>query len=261
MEESWFTGLPVKIIGRQVRCFKKATSTNDLAWLEISRHAPEGTVIFANEQIKGRGRLGRQWHSPDGKGLWASFILKPDLPVEKIPLIMVIGAIAICELIQQEFNLLASIRWPNDVLINNKKIAGIIVESKFFTNQPEASVLGIGFNANLSSDEIPAELKPIITSLLIEKKHVIDMQMLTRHLLIYLDNWYEKIVTQDYEPINLTWREMSGVMNRQVIIKTQGESIEGLVTELDPCAGISLKMPDNTTRQFQGEQVESLRLK
>lgn len=261
MEESWFAGLPVKIIGRHIRCFKKVTSTNDLAWLEISRNAPEGTGVFANEQFKGRGRFGRKWHSPTEKGLWVSIILKPDLPVEKTPFIMVIGAIAICQLIKQEFDLSTSIRWPNDVLINEKKVAGIIVESRIFANQPKAMVLGIGFNVNLSFEEIPADLKSIATSLLIEKNHTIEMRMLTRHLLIYLDNWYEKIVTKDYEPIKIAWREMSGVMNQQVIIKKQDEQIEGLVTELDPCEGISLKMPDGTIRQFQGEQVESLRLK
>lgn len=260
MEEKWFSGLPTKIIGRYVRCFKKATSTNDLAWLEVSRGAPEGTIIFADEQTKGRGRFGRSWFSPVG-GLWTSIILKPQIPPEHGCLLMAIGAIAVCELIRDKFNLSAHIRWPNDVILNNKKVAGIIVEAKYLANKPEAMVLGIGFNVNIPKDKIPEELKDTFTSLSIEKNKEVDFRLLAGDFISYLDKWYQYMVQGQYETINSAWKEMSAVMDKQVIIKMQGKEWLGKVSDLDPCKGISLTLDSGEVKVFQGEYVESLRIK
>jgi len=260
MEESWFTELATKIIGRQVRCFKKATSTNDLAWLEISRGAPEGTVILADEQTKGRGRFGRSWFAPTG-GLWVSVVLKPQIPVEHSCLLMVIGAIAVCELIREKLNLPATIRWPNDVIINDKKVAGIIVEARYLANKPEAMVLGIGLNVNVPKDKIPAELKDIFTSLSIEKNKEIDFRTLAGDFVSSLDRWYQYIINKQYEVINSAWREMSAIMDKRVVIKTQDKEWEGRVLDIDPCKGVSIKLDSGEVKLFQGEYVESLRIK
>jgi BirA family biotin operon repressor/biotin-[acetyl-CoA-carboxylase] ligase len=261
IEETWFEGLPTRVIGRKVLCFKKVTSTNDLAWLEIFRGAAEGTVIFADEQLKGRGRFGRSWFAPRGGGLWFSIVLKPQISPEHACLLMVIGAIAICELLREKYQLPASIRWPNDVIINNKKVAGIIVEARYLANTPEAMVVGIGFNANLKETDIPQDLIPLITSLSQECKRDIEEEPLVKDLLISLDNWYDKIRQKEYEVINRTWQEMSGVLNHVVIVKTADKEITGTVVSLDACTGISIKTPDGQTHQFRGENVESLRLK
>ena len=155
MEESYFTNLNTKTIGRKVLCHKKVTSTNDLGWLEVSRGAEEGTVILAEEQLKGRGRFGRNWFSPSHKGIWLSLVLYPSRFPEETFLLMSIGAIAVADLLKNKFNLPASIRWPNDVIINNKKISGIIVESKYINKSPNATVMGIGLNIDIPESEIP----------------------------------------------------------------------------------------------------------
>lgn len=260
MEENWFNDLDTKIIGRKIRCFPNVTSTNDLAWLEVSRGAPEGTVIFANEQIKGRGRLGRTWFSPAGKSILTSIILKPPLPPENIPLLMCFSAIALCELIKHEFSLPALIRWPNDVMINNKKAGGIIVESRFTNKMLGTTVVGIGFNVNISTHEIPVELKEEMTSLMIEKGKLVELRESARLLLCYLDLWYQKLINQDYATISSKWQQSSSVLNKTVIIKQEGKSFTGEVIELDPCNGIILRLDSNETKLFRGECVESLRL-
>lgn len=259
IEESWFENLPVKIIGKRVICFKKATSTNDLAWLEVSRNAPEGTIIFAGAQSKGRGRFGRTWLAPPGAGICASVVTRPNLNIEKAPLVLVVGAIAVCELIRERFNLPATIRWPNDVMLGEKKIAGIIIETKCITRQPEAIVLGIGFNINLSEAEIPAELKGEITSLAIESGRPMELKEVSRHFVIYLDKWYQKITAGRFDEIALAWQGMSGLLGRSVILETEGQKIAGLVTDLDPVAGIKLQLPEGE-RQFRGEKITLLRL-
>lgn len=260
MEQNWFNKLPVKIIGRNVRCFKEATSTNDLAWNEISLGAPEGTAIFAGRQSKGRGRFGREWHAPEDAGIWASVILKPNLPVEKSSLLMIIGAIAVCELVRDDFKLNASIRWPNDVMIDGKKIAGIIVETKYLRNSIESAVLGIGFNVNLNESEIPADLKTVMTSLAIETGRKIDMKDISRQFLVYLDKWHQKLTNANFSEITGTWQKMSGVLNKTVCVETENQSLEGIVIGLDSYDGITLKIGAETIK-LSPEKVTSLRLK
>ena len=260
MKEAWFENLDNKIIGRRVLCFPRVTSTNDLAWLEISRGASEGTVIFADEQLKGRGRFGRAWFSPPGKGIWASVVLKPKLTPSQMPLMMVIGAIALTELIRNELDLPALIRWPNDVMINNKKVGGIIVETKYLDETSPSMVLGVGFDVNITSDEILPELKQEMTSLMIEKGETIDLHNLARLFLCYLDVWYQKILTGDYASISARWRNLSALIGKRVRLQEKTNYFEGKVTDLDPCAGISLELGSGEVKTFRGENVELLRM-
>ncbi|MCK5579232.1 MAG: biotin--[acetyl-CoA-carboxylase] ligase [Planctomycetes bacterium] len=261
MSENKFSNLGTKIIGQTVHSFKKVTSTNDLAWLEISRGADEGTVILADEQLKGRGRFGRQWFAPAGGGIWCSVILKPDLPIEKSGVVMVVGAIAVCELLQEKKGLPALIRWPNDVMIDGKKISGVIVETKYIGRQPEMMVLGIGLNVNLKLSEIPAELKKEVTSLVVETKKEVESESLVRDFLGCLDNWYQKIKEKDFESITRTWRKMCALTGKKVLFQSKGEKFEGEVVDLDPCAGISIRLKNNDVRLFRGEYVDWIRVK
>ncbi|MBI4834458.1 MAG: biotin--[acetyl-CoA-carboxylase] ligase [Planctomycetes bacterium] len=260
LEETWFENLPVKTIGRQIRCFKKVTSTNDLAWLEVSRGSPEGTVIFADEQLKGRGRFNRSWHAPKDAGIWASVILKPDMPIEKSSLLMVIGAIAICKLLKDKFQLDAKIRWPNDVIINERKIAGIIVETKCIASKPEAMILGIGFNINMKSEEIPADLNQIVTSLYMETGALINQKDIFRQFLMYLDNWYQKVLSKQENEISDAWKNMSGIIGAEIALEVEGKTVEGKVIDIDLHKGITLKTQEGA-KVFRGENATLLRCK
>jgi BirA family biotin operon repressor/biotin-[acetyl-CoA-carboxylase] ligase len=260
MEQNWFNDLPVKIIGKNIICYKKVTSTNDLAWLEASKNVSEGTVILAGEQLKGRGRFGRTWFSPVDKGIWASVVLRPKITVEESYYLMVIGAIAICELLKEEFGLNPLIRWPNDVFVDGRKIAGILVESKYSLNNPEAAVLGIGINIEISKGSIPADLKDIITSLSGETGKEVDLKDITRKFLIKLDEWYQKIIAKEFNQITESWRIMSGVLGKKVRVEINGVFIEGRVKNLDLKGGILLELPEGEKR-FKPEEITSLRLK
>lgn len=262
MEESYFTNLNTRTIGRKVLCHKKVTSTNDLAWLEVSRETEEGTVILADEQFKGRGRFGREWFSPSQKGIWLSVVLYPSRFPEETFLLMSIGALAVADLLKDKFNLPASIRWPNDVIINNRKIAGIIVESKYINKSPNATVMGIGMNIDIPEPEIPADLKDITTSLTKEtnKATALRIEVITADLICLLDKWYQKIVNQELKSIQDTWRSFSCVMDKMVTVKIKDRLLEGKIVDLDPCKGFALLEKDGNTRWWRGETVEMLRL-
>lgn len=262
MEESYFTNLNTRTIGRKVLCHKKVTSTNDLAWLEISRGVEEGTVILADEQFKGRGRFGREWFSPSQKGVWLSVVLYPSQFPEETFLLMSIGALAVADLLTDKFNLAASIRWPNDVIINNRKIAGIIVESKYINKSPNAAVLGLGLNIDMPESVIPAELKDITTSLTKEtsKTAGLKIEVIAADLICQLDKWYGKIINRELKPIQDAWRSFSGVMDKMVSVKIKDKLMEGKIVDLDPIKGFALLEKDGNTRWWRGEAVEMLRL-
>jgi BirA family biotin operon repressor/biotin-[acetyl-CoA-carboxylase] ligase len=262
MEENYFTALNTLTIGKTILCHKKATSTNDLGWLEVSRGAEEGTVILAEEQLKGRGRFGRDWFSPPQKGIWLSVVLYPDRFPEEIFLIMSIGALAVADLLKNKFNLPALIRWPNDVIVNDKKIAGVIVESKYINKTPNAAVLGIGLNIDMPESEMPAELKSISTSLIRENSEAanIRMEIITADLICLLDKWHHKIAAGELKDIQDAWRNFSGVLDKMVTVKIKDRLLEGKIVDLDPCKGFALLEKNGETQWWRGETVEMLRL-
>ena len=241
--------------------YKKVTSTNDLAWLEVSRGTPEGVVVLADEQLRGRGRFGRDWFSPANKGIWLSVVIHLSQFPEDMFLLMAMGAIAVTDLLRNKFNLPALIRWPNDVIINEKKIAGIIIENKCIAKSPNAAVMGIGINVNITESELPADLKDI-TSIGMEQKKTIIMELepIAKDLIYLLDKWYQKIINKELKCIQDAWREFSGVLNRKVCIKIKDGLIEGKVVDLDPYKGIALLDNEGNTDWLSGEKVELLRL-
>ncbi|MFH1230460.1 MAG: biotin--[acetyl-CoA-carboxylase] ligase [Planctomycetota bacterium] len=262
MKESCFANLDTQIIGKNIVFYKKVTSTNDLAWLEVSQGTAEGVVVLADEQLRGRGRFGRDWFSPANKGIWLSVVIHLSQFPEDMFLLMAMGAIAVTDLLRNKFNLPALIRWPNDVIINDKKIAGIIIESKYIPKSPNAAVIGIGMNVNITESELPADLKDITTSIGIEQKKTImlELEPITRDLICFLDKWYQKIINKELKSIQDAWREFSGVLNRTVSIKIKDGLIEGKLVDLDPCKGIALSDNEGNTRWWSGEKVELLRL-
>ena len=261
MDENYLTGLETKVIGRRVIHYDKVTSTNDLAWLEIARGAQEGTVIVANEQFKGRGRYGREWFSPAQKGIWCSIIANIAQFPEDMFMLMAIGAIASVEMLQVRYKLPATIRWPNDVMINNKKLAGIIVESKYINTSPNAAVIGIGMNINITEPEIPDELKNITTSIIIEQNKTTELEIkpIISNLIYAVDRWYQKISAKDTQSINDAWKKHSSVINKKVTIQIKNSSLEGKLVNLDIYKGIALEDKDGNVAWFRGETVEMLR--
>src|SRR5271163_682412 len=159
-----------KIIGRDIRVFEQTTSTNDVIEKLARDGVKEGVVVFAESQTRGRGRLGRKWISPAHKGLWFSVLLRPDLRPQEATQLTVASATALRRAIQTETGLKPEIKWPNDILIGGKKVAGILTELSAELDKVRYVILGIGIDVNLDVSEFPAELKKTATSLKIEVK-------------------------------------------------------------------------------------------
>src|SRR5271154_1687191 len=157
-----------KIIGRDIQVFEQTTSTNDVVEKLARDGVKEGVVVFAESQTKGRGRLGRKWISPGHKGLWFSVLLRPELRPQEATQLTVASATALRRAIQAETGLQPEIKWPNDILIGGKKVAGILTELSAELDKVRYVILGIGIDVNLDANEFPADLRKIATSLKIE---------------------------------------------------------------------------------------------
>src|ERR1039457_2454343 len=154
-----------KVVGRDIRVFEETTSTNDVIEKLARDGVKEGVVVFAESQTKGRGRLGRKWMSPAKRGLWFSVLMRPDLRPQETTRLNVASATALRRAIESQTGLKPEIKWPNDILIHGKKVAGILTELSGELDHVKYIVLGIGVDVNLSQGDFPPELRKLATSL------------------------------------------------------------------------------------------------
>ncbi|HUB87098.1 MAG TPA: biotin--[acetyl-CoA-carboxylase] ligase, partial [Verrucomicrobiae bacterium] len=190
-----------KIIGRDIRVFEQTTSTNDVIEKLARDGVREGVVVFAESQTKGRGRLGRKWLSPARKGLWFSILLRPDLRPQETTQLTVASAVALRRAIESETKLQPEIKWPNDILLGGKKVAGILTELSAELDKVRCVVLGIGIDVNLDAGELPNDLKKIATSLKIESGEKISRAELATAILRELDFDYARICAGKFPAI------------------------------------------------------------
>lgn len=236
--------LHTRVVGRRVVCVGTCTSTNDLAWRGVLDGAPDGTAYFAEEQTRGRGRFGRSWTAPRGKAILCSVILRPPLEAARPPLLTATGALAAAEAVGPE----ARIRFPNDVMLEERKVAGVLVETRLISGRPDAFVIGIGINVNAH----PPGLGAASMGLQISRVAV------ARALLEALDGWYERLIEGRWREFRRAWRERSFILGRRVRIRSGARTISGTVEEVDPLEGIVLRLDSGHPRTVPGEQVEHL---
>lgn len=222
-----------KVIGRDVRVFQETTSTNDVIEKLARDNVKEGVVVFAESQTKGRGRLGRRWVSPSRKGLWFSVLLRPELRPQETTQLTVAAATGLRRAIQANTGLNAKIKWPNDILINGKKAAGILTELSAELDRVKYIILGIGVDVNLTVAEFPAELRKLATSLKIETGKLIPRADLAVQILRELDHDYSRVCTGKFESVADEWEEHCGTIGHSVTIQIGERRLHGRAESLD----------------------------
>ena len=178
------------VIGREIVVLDQATSTND-SILEMTTPATEqGLVVFAEYQTAGRGQRGNRWESAAHKGLWFSILLRPKIEMDKSPKLTAWAAKSVADTIQTQFSLPAKVKWPNDVRVYDRKVAGVLVEMRAQENAPHIAVLGIGINVNHAAENFPEEIRPRAISLAIALDRQVSREELAVALLRDLDQTY-----------------------------------------------------------------------
>src|SRR5438067_658502 len=182
-----------RVIGRDVRVFQETTSTNDIVEKLARDGVDQGVAVFAESQTSGRGRLGRKWVSPPGKGLWFSILLRPKLRPQEVTQLTVASAVALRRAIEDTTGISAEIKWPNDILLRGRKVAGILTELKAELDQVTYVILGIGVDVNLAPSDLPADVRSAATSLKAECGKVLSRAELAVAALKELDFEYGRV--------------------------------------------------------------------
>jgi len=244
-----------KIIGRDIRVFEQTTSTNDVIEKLARDGVKEGVVVFAESQTRGRGRLGRKWISPAHKGLWFSVLLRPDLRPQEATQLTVASATALRRAIQTETGLKPEIKWPNDILIRGKKVAGILTELSAELDKVRHAILGIGIDVNLDAGEFPADLKKNATSLKVETGETISRAELATAILRELDFDYARICAGRFPEVADEWEVHCTTIGKNVTVQIGGRKIRGRAESLDDDGALLLRTEHGRLETIFGGDV------
>jgi len=234
-------------------------STNTEA-LDLARAgAPHGTLVIADRQTAGRGRMGRHWESPPGVGLWFSWILRPELPLASGFLLTVAGALAVVETTGRLAGRLAQVRWPNDVMIGEKKVAGILAEARGDANRLEAVVLGIGVNVNQLEADFPDELGGIATSLALSSGHSFDRSLVFAGIVESFEFLYDRMIRDGAQQLLEEWRRSMSLIGHPVTLTLADGVLTGRAVALADDGALIIEDAMGTRRSFHAGDVRRIR--
>ena len=222
-----------KVVGRDIRVFKETASTNDVVEKLARDGAKEGVVVFAEAQTKGRGRLGRKWSSPARKGLWFSVLLRPPLSLQETTQLTIAAATALSRAIRTETGVLPQIKWPNDILVRGRKVAGILTEMSAELEKVKHVIVGIGVDANLTAGDFSADLRKIATSLKLESGETVDRPALAAAILRELDRDYARVCAGKFTALADEWEAQCVTLGSNVTIHLGDRTIRGRAESLD----------------------------
>jgi BirA family biotin operon repressor/biotin-[acetyl-CoA-carboxylase] ligase len=248
-------GRASRVIGRDVRVFQETTSTNDVCEKLARDGVREGVVVFAESQRKGRGRLGRKWHSPPRKGLWFSVLLRPLLPPQGATQLVVAAAIALTRSIRAQTGLAPIIKWPNDILIGPRKVGGILTELSAELDHIRHVILGIGLDVNQGRSDFPPELRDLATSLKIELGRELDRAALATEVLQALDADYGKVCAGEFAGLADEWEELCVTLGKQVRIQVGSRIVEGLAESLNDDGALLVRTQHGRLERIIGGDV------
>jgi len=229
--------LATRWLGRALLYCTVTTSTQDVARREAEASAPHGTAVVADEQTAGRGRLGRAWHSPPGENLYITLILRPDAPLG--PKLAMVAPLAVARAVEEVTPLRAGIKWPNDVWIGGRKLAGVLIEAEVRGEEVAFSLVGIGVNVNMDVAAVP-ELAETATSLRRELGREVPREDVLASLLNHLEALYEA----PEEEVWRQWRQRLITLGRHVVARAGQEVTEGLAEDVDRQGRLLVRRPD-----------------
>lgn len=232
--------LETKWLGRRLTCLDQVDSTNLVARQLARSGAEHGSVVSAESQTRGRGRLGRSWVSPAHKNLYMSVILHSDLPADRLPQVGLLAGVATCDALCEWQP--TTLKWPNDVLIGGRKVCGILAEMEGSPGG-RSLILGIGVNVNAEEADFPGELRRKAGSLLLASGRPVDRARVAGRLLTHLETWYDTWTREGFSPIAAAWQERSGMIGQMIHVAEPGTVIVGQVLGLDDDGGLRIQLP------------------
>ena len=246
-------------IGANLIFLEMVESTNTLAMEFGDRDASHGTVVIAESQIYGRGRLGRKWASPPGGNIYMSIILRPVIATEDAALLTLLAAVASARALRGSTGLKIEIKWPNDLMVSGRKLGGILTETKTIDKKVVFAVIGIGINVNIELGDLPEEMREVATSVMHETKREHPRTMLLASILKEIDSWYATFLKGGNGPLLSEWKRLSSTLGKTVRVETEKEALFGLAEDVDDGGRLLLKLPSGRVKRISSGDIKTLR--
>ncbi|MBS4023868.1 MAG: biotin--[acetyl-CoA-carboxylase] ligase [Dethiobacter sp.] len=245
-------GLVTAVLGKRIYHFAEVDSTNRVARQLAQNGEPEGSVVLAEVQAGGRGRLGREWISPAG-GIWLSLLLRPNLAPFQAQLLTLAAAVAAVEATEEACGIRPGIKWPNDLLLGERKLAGILTEVSAEMERVNFLVLGIGVNANIRAVSFPGEVGKTAVSLLEELGSPVDRAAWVKKFIVYMEMYYLEALSAGFGRVLELWRRYSVTLEREVSVHTAGRTVTGTAVDIDDSGALLVRTAMGEEKFLAGE--------
>lgn len=220
--------------------------------------APHGTLVVAEEQTEGRGRQGRMWLSPPGRGIWMSLLVRPGMPIALAPQMTLVAATALCRTLRRETGVPVGIKWPNDLLAGDRKLCGILVESVGEDERIRHMAVGVGIDVHLEEGDYPPDLRKIATSLLLETGRRFGRNELSGAFLREFDDLYRLYVAEGFSPIRTLWESLSVTLGRRIRHVAGDRLTEGTAERLDDSGALVVRTDDGERVRLYAGEIETI---
>jgi BirA family transcriptional regulator, biotin operon repressor / biotin---[acetyl-CoA-carboxylase] ligase len=239
-------------VGRELHWYEEIGSTNDRAKELAEAGAEHGEVVIAERQTAGRGRRGRPWISPARKNLYFSVVLRPDLPPARAAELTLVASLAVCDALRQA-DVAAGIKWPNDVLVSGRKIAGVLTELAAEPDRVHWVVVGVGVNVNATAEDFPPELRPEATSVLLERGSAAPRALFAAACLTALEAWIDRHAEEGFGAVRDGWRARSVTLGREVVVRADDREIVGTAEDIDDQGALLVRDAQGLQRILAGD--------
>lgn len=248
--------LHTDFMGRDIIYLDSTASTNTYAKKAAEESFKDGTVIIADEQTAGRGRLGRHWVSTRGKGIWMSIMLKPDVLPSDAPKLTIAAACAVVRALWSCCQLDTRIKWPNDIVSGGKKLCGILTEMSAEADEIKYVIIGIGINANMEANDFGSEVSGIATSINIESGRTVSRKVLAASVLYEFEELY-KIFVQNGSIRHFLdeYKSKSAILGKEIRIISKKEEIVGRAVDISEEGHLAVKLADGSERFIMSGEV------
>jgi BirA family biotin operon repressor/biotin-[acetyl-CoA-carboxylase] ligase len=236
-------------LGRRIVYLTSTDSTMDVARREAEGGAPEGTVVIAEEQTAGRGRFGRQWVSPPGLNLYMTVILRPD--IHQLRALALVAPLSVCRLLEASTRIRPLIKWPNDVVVGRRKLAGILIESELSGGNPRYALIGLGLNVNFRPAGTP--VADVATSIAQELNKEVSRERVFANTMNHMEELYRRCASGHH--VYDLWRARLDTLGREITVNFRGEAFAGVAEDVDPEGNLILRRDDGELMTFEAGEV------
>lgn len=249
-------GLQTEWLGKTIVHKESTTSTQHIAHQLAREGASHGTVVIADEQTAGKGRLSRSWYSAKNKGIWTSIILRPNILPYQAPQLTLLTATVLADLLKNELELVPKIKWPNDLILNHKKVSGILTEMQAEQDRIQYIIIGIGMNVNHEQEELPNDIQSKATSLKMETGKAWNITHLLQKLFMTFETAYMEYLANGFSMVKEKWESYGYRLGETTTVKTFQSSEEVMIVGIAEDGALIVKYKNGLEKKVYSGEIE-----